>query len=110
MTENDVRSLCKKESDHETTARCLKRLKRSLYPWNEIVSMCNISYTCCGKGGFVKHHWHDEIEILYFSGGAFRLEINMESFMISLNAFILSIPANCTVFPLRPLSATGKMQ
>ncbi len=24
---------CVKESDHETTARCLKRLKRSLYPW-----------------------------------------------------------------------------
>ena len=21
-----------------------------------------------GKGVFVKHHWHDEIEILYFSG------------------------------------------
>ncbi len=35
-----------------------------------------------GKGVFVKHHWHDEIEILYFSEGGFRLEINMESFEI----------------------------
>lgn len=33
-----------------------------------------------GKGTLVKHHWHDEAEILYFSGGEFRLEINMESF------------------------------
>lgn len=35
-----------------------------------------------GKGVLVKHHWHDESEILYFSGGEFRLEINMESFPI----------------------------
>lgn len=34
------------------------------------------------EGMFVKHHWHDEVEILYFSGGEFRLEINMEQFMI----------------------------
>lgn len=33
-----------------------------------------------GKGVLVKHHWHDEAEILYFSGGKFRLEINMDSF------------------------------
>ena len=30
----------------------------------------------------VKHHWHDEVEILYFSGGGFRLEINMDSFPV----------------------------
>lgn len=35
------------------------------------------------KGSLVKHHWHDEVEILYFSGGNFRLEINMELFFIS---------------------------
>ena len=35
-----------------------------------------------GKGVLVKHHWHDEVEILYFSGGQFRLEINMEQFFI----------------------------
>ncbi len=34
------------------------------------------------KGTFVNHHWHDEIEILYFPGGDFRLDINMESFFI----------------------------
>ena len=26
-----------------------------------------------GKDVFVKHHWHDEVEILYFSEGVFRL-------------------------------------
>lgn len=31
-----------------------------------------------GRGTLVKHHWHDEVGILYFSGGEFRLEINME--------------------------------
>lgn len=36
----------------------------------------------CGKGTLVKHHWHDEVEILYFSGGGFRLEINMDSFPV----------------------------
>ncbi|MEZ3507923.1 MAG: AraC family transcriptional regulator [Lachnospiraceae bacterium] len=35
------------------------------------------------KGTLVKHHWHNEVEILYFSGGNFRLEINMEQFLIS---------------------------
>lgn len=34
------------------------------------------------KGTLVKHHWHDEVEILYFSGGDFRLEINMEQFKV----------------------------
>ena len=34
------------------------------------------------RGTFVKHHWHDEIEILYFADGDFRLDINMESFFI----------------------------
>ncbi len=34
------------------------------------------------KGILVKHHWHEEIEILYFASGDFRLEINMESFSI----------------------------
>lgn len=35
-----------------------------------------------GAGTLVKHHWHDEVEILYFSGGKFRLEINMEQFLV----------------------------
>jgi AraC-like DNA-binding protein len=33
-------------------------------------------------GTLVKHHWHDEVEILYFSGGSFLLDINMEPFSI----------------------------
>lgn len=44
---------------------------------------CAVYRTCSArKGTLVKHHWHDEVEILYFSGGAFRLEINMEQFSI----------------------------
>lgn len=35
------------------------------------------------KGMLVKHHWHDEVEILYFFGGNFQLEINMESFPVT---------------------------
>ena len=31
---------------------------------------------------FVKHHWHDEIEILYFRKGSFTVEINMEKIRI----------------------------
>ncbi|MDE7201429.1 MAG: AraC family transcriptional regulator [Lachnospiraceae bacterium] len=45
-----------------------------------------------GKGVFVKHHWHDEVEILYFSEGAFRLEINMESFLIQSECFYFVNP------------------
>lgn len=46
-----------------------------------------------GKGVLVKHHWHDEVEILYFSGGAFRLEINMESFQIQSECFYFVNPS-----------------
>ncbi len=45
-----------------------------------------------GKGTLVKHHWHDEVEILYFSGGQFRLEINMESFPIQSECFYFINP------------------
>lgn len=45
-----------------------------------------------GKGTLVKHHWHDEAEILYFSGGEFRLEINMESFSIQSEGFYFINP------------------
>lgn len=44
---------------------------------------CAVYRTRSGrKGTLVKHHWHDEVEILYFSGGAFRLDVNMEQFPI----------------------------
>lgn len=46
-----------------------------------------------GKGTLVKHHWHDEAEILYFSdSGEFRLEINMESFPIRSECFCFINP------------------
>lgn len=45
-----------------------------------------------GKGVLVKHHWHDEIEWLYFSNGDFRLEINMESFPIRSECFYFINP------------------
>lgn len=45
-----------------------------------------------GKGTLVKHHWHEEVEILYFSGGEFRLEINMESFPIRSECFYFINP------------------
>ena len=45
-----------------------------------------------GKGTLVKHHWHDEVEILYFSGGKFRLEVNMESFPLPSECFCFINP------------------
>ena len=45
-----------------------------------------------GKGTFVKHHWHDEIEILYFSAGKFQLEINMDSFPVWSECFYFINP------------------
>lgn len=45
-----------------------------------------------GHGVMVKHHWHKEIEILYFPGGKFRLEINMEAFDIDSECFYFINP------------------
>lgn len=45
-----------------------------------------------GRGTLVKHHWHEEAEILYFSGGKFRLEINMESFPAHAECFYFINP------------------
>lgn len=54
---------------------------------------CAVYHTnSAGRGVFVKHHWHDEIEILYFSEGGFRLEINMESFEIQSECFYFINP------------------
>ena len=40
----------------------------------------------------VKHHWHDEIEILYFMKGSFKVTINMESFSIDQECFFFVNP------------------
>lgn len=44
------------------------------------------------KGIMVKHHWHDEVEIIYFSGGEFSLEVNMERIYISEECFCFVNP------------------
>ena len=45
-------------------------------------------------GTLVKHHWHDEVEILYFSGGSFLLDINMEQ--STQKVYGLLTRENCT--------------
>lgn len=40
----------------------------------------------------VKHHWHDEIEILYFMKGSFKVKINMESFPVEEECFFFVNP------------------
>ena len=40
----------------------------------------------------VKHHWHDEIEILYFMKGNFKVKINMESFPVDEECFFVVNP------------------
>lgn len=50
---------------------------------------CAIYHTrsAAKKGICIKHHWHDEIEIIYFSGGEFNLEINMEHYHVTSECF-----------------------
>lgn len=52
-----------------------------------------VEETCSWKG--VKHHWHDEIEILYFGRESFCFVLIWRLFGFRKNAFTLSIPANC---------------
>lgn len=35
----------------------------------------------------VKHHWHEEIEIIYFQKGTYHLEINMDKYEIDAECF-----------------------
>ncbi len=62
------------------------------------------------KGNMVKHHWHEEVELLYFSGGEFCLEVNMERFNISEECFYFINPGNFTVFLLKKTAAVWKMR
>lgn len=50
-----------------------------------------------------KHHWHDEVEILYFMKGDFRLEVNMETFPIHGECFCFINPGD--LHAIEPLSA-----
>ena len=36
----------------------------------------------------VKHHWHEEIEIIYLKSGNFTMSINMESYDITRECFV----------------------
>lgn len=40
----------------------------------------------------MKHHWHDEIEMLHFKNGNFHMEINMESYEIREECFFFINP------------------
>lgn len=40
----------------------------------------------------VKHHWHDEIEFLYFRKGSFKVTINMENFSVNQECFFFINP------------------
>lgn len=42
-----------------------------------------------GMPFLVKHHWHEELEIIYFEQGCFHLEINMEKYEIEEECFCL---------------------
>lgn len=37
----------------------------------------------------VKHHWHDEVELLYFKSGKYRLTVNMDDYVIDEECFCL---------------------
>lgn len=54
------------------------------------------TFPCClyessreiSPAGFqVKHHWHDDVELLYFKSGMYRLIVNMEEFTIDEECF-----------------------
>ena len=34
-----------------------------------------------------KHHWHDEVEIIYFMKGDYKVNVNMESYSINRECF-----------------------
>lgn len=66
----------KEQKDHGT----------SLFP-------CALYEVCEEKSwSGVPHHWHDEMEIIYFSKGSYTLYINMEKFQIEEKCFYFIHP------------------
>lgn len=66
----------KEQKDHGT----------SLFP-------CALYEVCEEKNwSGVPHHWHDEMEILYFSKGSYTLFVNMEQFQIEEKCFYFIYP------------------
>lgn len=62
-----------------------------------------------GKGAFVKHHWHEEVELLYFPVVSFVWKLIWNPFPFNWNASISSIPENCTVLFQKQPTVIGKM-
>ena len=87
-------------------------IERNQSSWLPGFSLCFLpDARLCGHGFLVKHHWHEEAEILYFPGGTFSLDINMETFDVSdQNVFISLIPANCTASVLLPKKSCRNMR
>ena len=52
----------------------------------------------------VKHHWHDEIEILYFMKGSYHLHLNMETFVIHDECFYFVNPGE--LHSIEPISGS----
>ena len=76
----------KEQKDHGT----------SLFP-------CALYEVCEEKNwSGVPHHWHDEMEILYFSKGSYTLFVNMEQFQIEEKCFYFiypgELPCHCSPF------------
>ena len=63
------------------------------------------------KGNMVKHHWHEEVELLYFFG----VEVLSGSKIWNVSTFQRNVfdfinPGNCTVFMLKKTAAVWKMR
>lgn len=39
------------------------------------------------KGMHAKHHWHNQLELIYFQKGEFKVEINMDKYIIDEECF-----------------------
>lgn len=51
----------------------------------------------------VKHHWHDEVEILYFMKGSFQLVVNMETYQVEEECFYFVNAGELhSILPLSP--------
>jgi AraC-like DNA-binding protein len=74
------------QNDHLSTLKEIRPHGTAAFP-------CAVYQTrAVQKGIMVKHHWHSEVEILYFYGGTFQLEINMEQFPITSECLVFINP------------------
>lgn len=68
---------------------------------------CSLYQKAFSENGslIVKHHWHEEAELLYFHGGDYHLEINMERFHIDSECIFFVNPGE-----LHHISAKGSLK